>query len=64
MTLNEKIHKLRKDKGMSLAELAFKTDSTIEQIISFESKGVIINGYKLLQILNALEISIEEFKNI
>lgn len=64
MLLNEKIHMIRKNKKMSLAEIAFKSGYTIEDIICFETKGTKINGYALLKILNALEITINDFEKL
>ncbi len=64
MTINEKIHMIRVNKIMSQAELAYKTGYSIQDIISFETNGTIIKGFVLLQILNAFEITIDEFRNL
>jgi transcriptional regulator with XRE-family HTH domain len=64
MILNERIHMIRIKKNMSQAELAFKTGYSINEIINFETNGNIINGYTLLQLLNALDIRIEDLKKM
>lgn len=64
MTLNEKIHMIRLNKGMSLAELAFKTGFSISDILSYESRGNKISGYVLLKILDALDLNLNEFMKI
>lgn len=64
MTINEKIHMVRTRKGMSQAELAFKTGFSIIEIISFETNGTRLSGYILIQILNAFTMTTIEFKNI
>ncbi len=61
MTLNEKIHMIRLSKGMSQAELAFKTGYSISDIINLESKGNKISGYVLLKIIAAFDLSINDF---
>ena len=63
MTINSKIHQIRKSKNISQAELAYETGYTIDDIIEIEKDGTIINAYTLLQILTALNITIDEFKN-
>ncbi|WP_313133332.1 helix-turn-helix domain-containing protein [Anaerocolumna sp.] len=55
---------IRVNKIMSQAELAYKTGYSIQDIISFETNGTIIKGFVLLQILNAFEITIDEFRNL
>ncbi|PKM51762.1 MAG: transcriptional regulator [Firmicutes bacterium HGW-Firmicutes-7] len=62
MTINEKIHIIRNNKGMSQAELAYKTGFSIYEIISYETNKTVISGYVLLSILSALELNINEFK--
>lgn len=62
MTINEKIHFIRIKKGISQAELAYKTGCSINEIISFEKKGTIISGYVLLQLINAFDITLYEFQ--
>jgi transcriptional regulator with XRE-family HTH domain len=64
MTLNEKIHMIRLNKGMSQAELAFKTGYSISDIINFESKGNKISGYDLLKVIEAFELNLNEFMKI
>ncbi len=64
MTINEKIHMTRINKGMSLAELAFKTEYAINDIVNFETNGTMINGYTLLKIIKAFNMSLVEFQNI
>lgn len=64
MIINEKIHIIRLHKNMSLAELAYKTDCSIAEIKEIETNGTSINGYTLLQIIKAFDISIEEFQNM
>lgn len=61
--LNNKIHTIRIKKGMSLAEVAFKTGYTINDIKNFETVGTIISGYALLRIINTFDMSIEEFRD-
>jgi transcriptional regulator with XRE-family HTH domain len=63
MTLNEKIHKIRLEKGMSQAELAFKTEYSIDEIKIFEINDKKINGFILLKIIKALDMSVCEFEN-
>ncbi len=63
MILNDKIHTIRVKKGMSIAELAFKTGYTLTDIKNFETVGTIISGYALLRIINALDMSIVEFQD-
>lgn len=63
MTINEKIKLIRKSKGMSQAELAYKIECAIEEIKNFETNDTTINGYIMLQILNTFNMSIEEFKS-
>ena len=62
MTINEKIHMTRINKGMSLAELAFKTEYAIKDIVNFETNGTMINGYALLKIIKAFNMSLVEFQ--
>lgn len=64
MTINKKIHMIRIKKGMSLAELAFKTDYTIAEILNFETSGTNLSGYALLKIITAFNMSLDEFRNI
>lgn len=64
MTMNEKIHYIRLKKGMSQAELAFKTEHSINEIKVIETNGTRINAYILLKILYAFEIDIEKFQNM
>lgn len=64
MTINEKIKLIRKSKGMSQAELAFKIKCSIKEINYIETGDTRINGFMLLQILTAFNISVEEFKNL
>lgn len=63
MTINKKIHMIRIKKNMSLAEMAFKSDYSIEDIMNFETNGTIINGFTLLKIIKAFNISLVEFQN-
>jgi transcriptional regulator with XRE-family HTH domain len=64
MTINEKIHMIRIKKGMSLAELAFKTGFSIQEIKKVETIGTIIYAYSLLKIIEAFDMSLEEFQNL
>lgn len=64
MTINEKIRFIRLKKGMSQAELAFKTEHSINEIKIIETNGTRISAYILLKILNALEIEIDKFQKI
>lgn len=63
MTINEKIHIIRIDKGMSQAELAYKTKCSIDDIKRFETNGIGVCGLDLLKIINAFEISTDDFKS-
>lgn len=62
MTLNEKIHFIRLSKGMSLAELAYETECSIDDIKHFETNGTKISAFILLQILKAFKITLTEFQ--
>lgn len=62
MTINEKIHMTRIKNKMSLAELAYKTECSINEIINYETNGTIINGYILLKIIKAFNMSLVEFQ--
>jgi transcriptional regulator with XRE-family HTH domain len=64
MTINEKIYMLRTQKGVSYAELAFKVGCSIDEIKKLETKGTKINGYTLLQVLSALNTTIEKFESL
>lgn len=64
MTVNEKIKYVRKAKQISQAELAFKIDCSIEELRELENSSIKINGFLLLKILSALNLSVEEFKEI
>jgi hypothetical protein len=64
MTINEKIHFIRAKNGMSCAELSYKTDHTISEIRDLETNGTLINAYKLLKILSAFEMNINDFQSI
>lgn len=57
MKINEKIHKIRIYKGISQAELAYKTDFSINEIIKYKTNGTIINGFVLLKIIRAFELT-------
>jgi transcriptional regulator with XRE-family HTH domain len=61
MSINEKIHQIRLDKGMSQAELAFKSGFSLADIVKLETTGIIVNAYTLLQILKAFGITSTEF---
>jgi transcriptional regulator with XRE-family HTH domain len=64
MTINEKIHFIRTKIGMSRAELAYKTDHTINEIRNIETNGTLINAYKLLKILSAFEMKTDDFQSV
>ena len=64
MTINEKIYIIRINKGISQAELAYRTGFSIDDIKLFETNGTTISGYTLLKLLNAFKMKIKEFREL
>ena len=60
MEQGKKIEKLRKDKGLTQAQLGKKIGYSQRTVSTFEKPGAVIPGHILLKISKVLEISISD----
>ena len=55
---------IRKDLGVSQAELAIRMETTTEKIAEFENKGIDVSVWEVLQVLNCLGCELEIYAEL
>ena len=60
VALGRRVDQLRKEKGLSFQDLAFKSDFEKSNLVKFTSQGNNINAATLFKIAQALEVEVKE----